>query len=265
MVQASGTRQKKWMENPDTGEQVLVKWPNYGSGEVYTEKICSELGRLCNIPIMRVDIGCCGEVPVILAYNFLLPGEELIEGGDFFEDYQADSGKPSLPPEYTFQRIRTIVEPYGLLPDLLNMMVFDALVANSDRHQDNWGLCFKETQVRFAPLYDHGSSLDWNSNEDKVRKRMLDNRMYWGFINQGKSMIQLEAGHKINHCNLMTGIAAQTSVELRNSIRKISALNEGSISSIIQGIPSVIMSDIRKEFVIRLLLDRKACIERLVS
>ncbi len=33
MIQASGTRMKRWIINPDTGEQVLAKWPNYGTGE----------------------------------------------------------------------------------------------------------------------------------------------------------------------------------------------------------------------------------------
>ncbi|MDD2373469.1 MAG: HipA domain-containing protein [Syntrophomonadaceae bacterium] len=265
MVQASGTRRKKWMENADSGEQILVKWPNYGLGEVYAEKICSELGGLLNIPIMRVDIGCCKGESVILAYNFLHPGEELKEGGDFFEDYQADSGKPSLVPRYTFQRIRTIVEPYGLLPDLLNMIIFDALVANSDRHQDNWGLCFKEDQVRLAPLYDHGSSLGWNLNEDRVRKIMSNNRMFEAFINRGMSLIRLEEGHKINHFNLITGIKNREDMGLRTATKTISALNKDSVWNIIKLMPDDIMSDLRKEFVFRLLLKRKACIERLVN
>jgi hypothetical protein len=48
---------------------------------------------------------------------------------------------------------------------LADMFLFDAVIGNTDRHQDNWGIIFKphpaegETPARIAPLFDNGTSL----------------------------------------------------------------------------------------------------------
>jgi hypothetical protein len=51
-------------------------------------------------------------------------------------------------------------------------LLFDALIGNTDRHQDNWGLIFrpKEGQMlcRLAPLFDNGTSLGHERFTDRV-------------------------------------------------------------------------------------------------
>ena len=43
------------------------------------------------------------------------------------------------------------------------IFAFDALVGNTDRHQENWGLLWSNTggipRVRFSPAFDNGTSL----------------------------------------------------------------------------------------------------------
>ena len=52
-------------------------------------------------------------------------------------------------------------------------LFLDALVANRDRHEENWGvLRDPEGRVTLAPSYDHGNSLGFNLT-DKVRIREL--------------------------------------------------------------------------------------------
>lgn len=38
-------------------------------------------------------------------------------------------------------------------------LLFDALIGNTDRHQDNWGLLWREERARMAPAFDNGTSL----------------------------------------------------------------------------------------------------------
>jgi hypothetical protein len=55
-------------------------------------------------------------------------------------------------------------------------LLFDALIGNSDRHQDNWGLIFdavgcvppKVPPCRLAPLFDNGTSLGHERFPDRV-------------------------------------------------------------------------------------------------
>ncbi len=41
----------------------------------------------------------------------------------------------------------------------VDTLLFDALIGNTDRHQDNWGLIFNATNIRLAPAFDNGTSL----------------------------------------------------------------------------------------------------------
>ena len=55
-------------------------------------------------------------------------------------------------------------------------LLFDALIGNSDRHQDNWGLIFESAgrqppnmpTGRLAPLFDNGTSLSHERFPDRV-------------------------------------------------------------------------------------------------
>jgi serine/threonine protein kinase HipA of HipAB toxin-antitoxin module len=53
----------------------------------------------------------------------------------------------------------------AMLTKLAAYLVFDALIGNTDRHHENWGLCYRadaSTKTRtldVAPSFDHASSL----------------------------------------------------------------------------------------------------------
>ncbi|WP_144402996.1 HipA domain-containing protein [Yersinia ruckeri] len=58
---------------------------------------------------------------------------------------------------------------------LLDMALFDALIGNTDRHQDNWGFIFSPTETeegrnhcRLSPLFDNGTSLGHERFPDRV-------------------------------------------------------------------------------------------------
>jgi len=54
------------------------------------------------------------------------------------------------------------------------MFVVDALIGNKDRHLGNWGLLEKNGELRFAPVYDCGSSLSALLNDIKMQNIMSD-------------------------------------------------------------------------------------------
>lgn len=41
----------------------------------------------------------------------------------------------------------------------VDALLFDALIGNTDRHQDNWGLIWSAEGMRLCPLFDNGTSL----------------------------------------------------------------------------------------------------------
>ena len=46
-----------------------------------------------------------------------------------------------------------------LFKDFIKIMIFDALIGEQDRHEENWGITEKEGKSFISPLYDNGDSL----------------------------------------------------------------------------------------------------------
>lgn len=57
-------------------------------------------------------------------------------------------------------------------------LMLDALVANQDRHYENWGFITgaKSKKIRMAPSFDHASSFSRLSDEEKARRMQTRDR-----------------------------------------------------------------------------------------
>lgn len=51
------------------------------------------------------------------------------------------------------------IEQFGPIENFLKMLMFDYLIGNSDRHQNNWAMILEEDTISWSPLYDNSSSL----------------------------------------------------------------------------------------------------------
>lgn len=248
--------QKKLID-PQTNQQVLAKWPTISLGEIYAEKISSLIGNHINIPVMQAEIGMVNDDLVVLGYNFLDPGEELIEGGDFFDEYDRQRDKNNLPPNYTFQKIKEILKTESLLNQFIDMLLFDCLIFNTDRHQDNWGLCINKDKARLAPAYDNSSSLGFNLSDEYLERMYNDPRRLNSFIEKAKTHIGWIEPHPCKHRIMMQNLKQYESKSFSSSMDKIAFLTEHLFQDIVNDIPNELMSDLRKEIVTQLLLRRR--------
>lgn len=115
---------------------------------------------------------------------FYRDGAELFAlGGDFMQmlrpDFDRDRGtKHNL---QDVERLMRMLVHTGALKQnwrqwWAEALLFDALIGNSDRHQDNWGLIFDAVgreppnmpPCRLAPLFDNGTSLGHERFPDRV-------------------------------------------------------------------------------------------------
>lgn len=68
----------------------------------------------------------------------------------------------------------------GLIRDLIEMFVFDALILNEDRHKGNFGFLFNTTTYEIlgtAPLFDHNVSLLCYAEKDDFNSDWIKSRM----------------------------------------------------------------------------------------
>lgn len=56
----------------------------------------------------------------------------------------------------------------------MKLMFFDALIGNTDRHHENWGVI---NRSQLSPLYDNGISLGWRIEENEFSSDVIERQM----------------------------------------------------------------------------------------
>ncbi|HEY9792723.1 MAG TPA: hypothetical protein V6D22_20140 [Candidatus Obscuribacterales bacterium] len=196
-----GTRDKFWLLDP--AEQLwLLKFPRDDRpdvGEIWTEKIASEISLALGIPTVRYEFAKRGGRCGVICKSFVARhSERLVVGNELV-------GIPQLPQirdrrklaktNHTLPRVINQIRPsfvdIPLNADIrchqiqrgidvfVGFLMFDALVAHIDRHETNWGLVKRwnalERKVTYhlAPNYDLASCLGHELFEEK-RKSLTD-------------------------------------------------------------------------------------------
>ena len=80
----------------------------------------------------------------------------------------------------SIEDVKKILEQNDLIKDkekefkekFWDMFVIDALIGNTDRHLNNWGILVKDDEVEFAPIYDCGSTLGALYSDDMMEEMM---------------------------------------------------------------------------------------------
>lgn len=93
---------------------------------------------------------------------------------------------------YTVDLVLQSIERFGLQKDVLNMLIFDALIANRDRNPSNYGIIIdhKTRNIRFAPLYDSATSLGLS---------LVDHRLERCFDKDGNIVDEEHLNNVIHH------------------------------------------------------------------
>lgn len=163
---------------------------------------------------------------------------------------------------------------------MISTIIFDSIIGNEDRHQENWGIIvsqrtlqvqrrFRKPQLvrqvicEYSPIYDSGSSLGRELLEEKVNRMLKDNNEFEAYIRRGKSEIHWEGiKGKQPHLDLLSKIAASGHSEyVKKEIDRIrSVYVESNVSEIIRSIDNCLpeelsnkkIPDNRKELLIKL-------------
>ena len=152
----------------------------------FSEHIGSSIFRACGLEVQETVLGSftdkTGKEKIVVGCkDFTQDGSTLYEISKLANQAAVSSGKLDA----TIENIVVIIDDIEMIKDkgavlrgFWDMFVIDALIGNSDRHFGNWGVLEKDGELRFAPVYDCGSSLGALLEDAEMERLMTAGNLF---------------------------------------------------------------------------------------
>lgn len=150
---------------------------------------------------------------------------------------------------------------------------FDALIANTDRHTENWGFLVRrtpdgETHYEIAPLYDNGTSLGFQFPEAKLEEHSKAEALSrFNFAGRHQCGWDIQSPEPMRHFELCERLL-ESYPPSETMIRRIAGLDVNHVDEILQQCTTydvpVAFTESRAEFLRALIRSRRDCLSNLV-
>ena len=263
-----GTKRKFWYEWRSPDEKWLFKYPRPDTGEHWAEKIAAEIARLLDIPHARVELATCDGQRGSATKSFRREKQKLIHGNQLLRIFVAgyDPGKTFHRSSHTIENIWSVMD--DIFADtrsaqrsrvrVAEYLVLDALIGNTDRHHENWGVLAEilDNQLRctVAPSFDHASSLG-RELQDTHRDRLLAEHRVDNYVEKGQGAIfrSAEEHHGPSPLQLVRYGFKSYRESFLPALRKIENLDRNAVRETVHRVPGEWMSCSERRFSIEMM------------
>jgi hypothetical protein len=272
VIEQLGSKRKFWFRIQGDDQPWLFKFTRENTGEDWSEKIASELAKLLGVPAATVDLarfmgkrGCASRSFVHTKKGFaLIHGSEVLAGRVLGYEKSKQWGQS----DHCIKNILTAVEKsfptqrqrISQLRTLAGFMVLDAIICNTDRHHDNWGLLSGPSSRgkrvhEIAPSFDHASSLGRELRDSKRMEILARNDMERYALRGRGGIFWEDTDLKGENPLLLVTKAVESFPKYFHPwILKLNELQDEDIAGIVGSVPVEWMSAAAKEFCIRLMI-----------
>lgn len=259
-----GSKPKFWFRKGE--ESWLFKEARANTGEHWAEKIAAELAHAMNIPAARVELASFEGQLGAACLDFVAAerGEVLVHGNELLAGQVLGYEKSKIQhqSDHTLDNIRSAIQKIfpeehatTILQTLAKYCIFDAVIGNTDRHHENWGLLFtlelatRTPEITVAPSFDHASSLG-RELTDEARLRWLQPGLLQRYIKNGRGGIYMASSDSrgANPLQLARFGALRFPEYFSPGLAIVAKLQVGTIETIIGNIPHSVMSVTAKHF-----------------
>jgi len=286
-----GSRNKQWILKPaeqsDAKKEAEIFLFKESSkrypAEFWAEVIASKVGRI--VGVQTPDVTCTrmdGKYAALIKFFLQIPWDEkegqyqqvevLHEGGDLIMqiDPAFDRKKGEKHNIFLAEQVFSKYQQKHLFDEFLKILVFDAIIGNTDRHQDNWGFIrnTKTGEMRLAPAFDNSTSLGSELVEEKLAGYLeSDNVQLRKYISKGKAHLRWSADGvelvRLNHFELLRNIA-QEKTYVVDYIKEMICFADSEIEAVLDEIdkieietPLYRLSPERRQLIQRIILLRR--------
>ncbi|MDI9349179.1 MAG: HipA domain-containing protein [Candidatus Symbiobacter sp.] len=225
-----GSREKIRIRSPKTENFEFIKSnhpylyklsnPRY-PWQFWNEVIAYRLGLLMGVPVPPAHIAINSQdntAGALIEWFYDDKDEDkryyFFDGGFFLQE-MIDKFDKKTGKQHNFKDMWRIFSVFlgdkdKWLKEIIEMFCFDALIGNTDRHQENWGIIvtsdikdsLTKVDIKLSPAFDNGTSLGHEILEDKLKDKMQNMESY---IKKGYHHIRWELSSKdqIGHIEMI--------------------------------------------------------------
>jgi hypothetical protein len=288
-IEPIGSKEKFWFRDPADQSLWLFKLARAGTGEDWSEKSAAELAELLGLPHADVELAQHERAPGIATKDFTadqLHGD-LVHGNEvlFHLDPTYPREREYRVPEHTLDAVRCALEqsfvhlPTWTWPDgvttpwdaFIGYLMLDALIGNTDRHHQNWGLLAPSRRAghpaTLAPTFDHASSLGRELDDTERMRRLTTKDMRSNlrtYAAKARSALY-DTGHNqpLGPCEAFARAAATSPAAGRVWLTRLRSVTPGAMSALVARVPGPTMSVPARHFALALLQENQAQLEAL--
>ena len=265
-----GGKEKFWYRKPEGAEtNWLFKYPRTGTGEHWAEKIVAEVAESLRIQHARVELAVFNDRPGIVTESFARGGRELAHGNEVLAR-KISGYDPDLKYGQSMHTLSNIMQALDNVYEeaegaqraklqIAEYIVLDALVGNTDRHHENWGLLRRRVGNRWksfvAPSFDHASSLG-RELLDERRARLLTENRIGSYAEKGRGAVYWseDEQHGPSPLELVRRAAQAYPSLFRPALLNLEKADKDDFREIIHRVPADWMSPSSRMFAVALLL-----------
>lgn len=150
---------------------------------------------------------------------------------------------------------QTVMDPVKLERRFWEMFIVDALIGNWDRHNGNWGFLYntQTDQMELAPVYDCGSCLYPQADEDIIREILNNQQEMEHRVYDVPTSAIMKNGKRINYFKIISSLQYPGCNEALAHI--VPQISMEQIGAMIREIPCI--TPLQKEFYLTMLQQRK--------
>ena len=284
-----GSKPKFWFSDAG-GQRFLFKQGRSGTGENWAEKIAAEVCTLLQIPHASYDLAVWRGLQGVVSPRFVPEGARLIFGNELLarvvKGYEGET-------RYYQQTGHTVARVFAVLRDpriqapagwqasdaintasdvFIGYLLLDALIGNTDRHHENWGLLLRPGPDglgrELAPTFDHASSLGRNEPDERRTARLVSrDRAYSvaGYAQRARSAFY-KAPTDTRPLSTFDALAEASKLRPRAAlewIHRLEGVRDVHIRSIVEEVPPAYITPPAREFAYRFLLAAKNMITQM--
>ncbi len=283
-LETLGTKPKFWFKDDKLG-QCLCKIVRPNTGEDWSEVLSAGIASAIALPHAEYHLANYDGKRAVVSPSVVQKNDALLLGNELLvriaETYDVGAARFHQT-AHTVNLVFTALESIALLkfpagwlappiiktpPELfVGYLALDALVGNTDRHHENWGIIATlerpSAVLRLAPTFDHASSLGCHELDARKAERLRSNDKNFSceaYAARARSCFFRDPADNrpMGPVEAFVEASNRHRTAARHWIERVAAVTDEHIAILLNEVPEDRLSTISREFATRLLQENR--------